>query len=154
MTLGVDDLRSLKSAEAIADNVWKRVARWGPFARDALGKPLVEAADAIGASLAEAFGQATPAGRLSHYYAARGSLYETKYWLNRAQERELLDAETVAAYAQELTELARLLNDLAAATRAQRAEGDAGHSVREADAPYQPDAAVLFSTADLDWLRG
>jgi four helix bundle protein len=141
----------------VADNIWKRVARWGPFARDSVGKPLVEASDAIGANLAEAFGLATVTDRLSRFFAARGSVYETKYWLNRAQERELLDAETVAAYAEELTELARQLNDLAAAARVQRVDAD-GRTMREPEAAYGAleltEAGALFSSSDLDWLAG
>jgi four helix bundle protein len=57
MTMALEDLRILQAAEAVCDNLWKRIAHWGPFARDTVGKQLVEAADSIGANIAEAYGR-------------------------------------------------------------------------------------------------
>jgi four helix bundle protein len=156
MPLAIEDSRVLQAAEVIADNVWKRVARWGPFARDTVGQHLVAAVDSIGANVAEAYGCVDSAGILAFLYAARGSLFETKYWLNRARSRELLEAEAVEAYANELADLARQLNGLLATTRQQRAaEGKTPRAVRDIGTDYTaPDdlAPALFSTDELTWL--
>src|SRR5437588_2868991 len=131
MAVAFEDLETLKAAETICDNLWKRVAHWGPFARDTVGKQLVEAADSVGANVAEAYGRFHYGEKLTFLYYARGSLFETKYWLNRARVRELLESETALAYAGELTDLAKKLNALLAVTRQQRAtESQALRAVR------------------------
>ncbi len=158
MPLLLEDLRILQLAETICDALWKRVVHWGPFARDMVGKQLVEAADSVGANIAEAYGRYHFGEKLTFLYYARGSLFETKYWLNRARARELLEAETVQSYSTELSTLAQQLNSLLAATRQQRAQG--GESPRAVrDDPVAYDAATdsledLFSAADLAWLGG
>jgi four helix bundle protein len=156
MPLAFEDLETLKAAEVICDNLWKRVAHWGPFARDTVGKQLVEAADSVGANVAEAYGRFHIGEKLTFLYYARGSLFETKYWLNRARARELLEAETVQAYATELTELARQLNALLAVTRQQRMkESEPPRTVREDTSDYtslDDGSGALFSPDDLSWL--
>lgn len=156
MPLMIEDARVLQAAEVIADNVWKRVGRWGPFARDTVGQHLAEAVDSIGASVAQAYGRIDTAGVLACLYVARGGLFETKYWLNRARSRELLEAEAAEAYAHELAELARQLNGLLVATRQQRAaEAKAPRAVRDISTDYSaPEdlSLALFSPDDLAWL--
>jgi len=156
MTMALEDMRVLQTAEAVCDNLWKRVTHWGPFARDTVGKQLVEAADSIGANIAESYGRYHFGEKLTFPYYARGSLFETKYWLNRARTRELLEGETVLAYAAELTDLAKQLNALVAVTRQQGSkESPTPRAVREDGSEYGsiddgPD--TLFSTDDLTWL--
>jgi len=156
MTVAFEDLETLKAAETICDNLWKRIAHWGPFARDTVGKQLVEAADSVGANIAEAYGRFHYAEKVTFFYYARGSLFETKYWINRARTRELLENETALAYATELTNLARQLNALLDATRRQRSkENQVPKAVREEASDYSPIELVsveLFSPDDLAWL--
>ncbi len=156
MPLSPEDLRVLQAAEAVCDNLWKRIAHWGPFARETLGRQLVDAADSIGANIAEAHGRFHFGEKLTFMYYARGSLFETKYWLNRARPRELLDAETVQAYATGLTDLARQLNAFIAVTRRQRTPGgETPRTVRDDTAGYGAESDSqedLFSPDDLAWL--
>jgi len=156
MTVAFEDLETLRASETICDNLWKRIAHWGPFARDTVGKQLVEAADSIGANIAEAYGRFHYGEKVTFFYYARGSLFETKYWINRARTRELLENETALAYAVELTDLARQLNALLAVTRQQRSkEAPIPRAVREESLDYGPiddGPDTLFSTNDLTWL--
>jgi four helix bundle protein len=158
MTLALEDLRILQAAEAVCDNLWKRIAHWGPFARDTVGKQLVEAADSIGANIAESCGRYHFGEKLTFLYYARGSVFETKYWINRSRTRELLENETALAYAAELTELARQLNALLAVTRQQRSkESPPMRAVREDGSDYgsiEDGSDALFSPDDLTWLSG
>jgi four helix bundle protein len=43
--------------------------------------------------------------KLQFLYYARGSLFETKYWLNRAKARELMPPESVQKYATRLSKI-------------------------------------------------
>jgi four helix bundle protein len=67
---------------------------------------LVRAADSIGANIAEALGRWHPADKRRLLTIARGSLYETEHWIDRAHHRGLLRDTP------DLSELGRTLNGL------------------------------------------
>ena len=155
MPLAYEDMRILQLAEAIADTTWKTVTGWQPFAREAMGKQLLQAADSIGANIAEAFGRFHYGEKLTFLYYARGSLFETKYWLNRAVARSLVDDKLLQGSVGQLSDLARQLNALVASTKHQRTLAPTSKSVREALEPYdvaEPEPLELFSAEDLAWL--
>ena len=77
-------------AESLADMVWRMVAGWGAFERGTVGAQVVRAADSVGANIAEGKGRGTHADNRRFIRIARGSLYETKYWLRRAHRRGLM----------------------------------------------------------------
>ncbi|MCB0211362.1 MAG: four helix bundle protein, partial [Anaerolineae bacterium] len=89
MGIELEDLRVLQSAESVADEVWKFVVSWDKFARDVVGGQLARATDSIGANIAESFGRFHYGEKLKFLYYARGSLFETNYWLNRSSKRNL-----------------------------------------------------------------
>ena len=90
MATKLEDLRILRTTEDIADAVWKIVVQWDEFAKDVVGKQLAKAIDSIGANIAESYGRFNYGEKLQFLYYSRGSLFETKYWLNRAVVRGLL----------------------------------------------------------------
>lgn len=98
MATSLEDLRVLGMAEGIADSIWGQVVRWDEFARDTVGKQVVRAADSIGANTAEGFGRFNFGEKLQFLYYARGSLFETKYWLNRMLARNLMPASEAKNY--------------------------------------------------------
>ena len=154
MALKFEELRVLQAAEAVADGIWRQVVRWDAFARETVGKQIARAGNSIGANIAEAYGRFHYGEKLQFLYYARGSLFEAKYWLNRAQARALLSTELAADYAAQLTDLARQLNSFAAELKAQRRGGESpGKTVRESAAEYAIDPPLLlFSSADLESL--
>ena len=138
MTLKFEELRVLQAAEGIADAVWRQVAQWNAFARDTVGSQTVRATDSIGANIAEAFGRFHFGEKLNFLYYARGSLFETKYWLNRASVRGLVPANQAQEYASQLSDLARQLNTFAADLKTQRrgASTSSTPTVRESPPEY------------------
>jgi four helix bundle protein len=153
-----EDLRILKSAEEIADSVWKVVVQWDEFAKDVVGKQIARSADSVGANIAESFGRFNFGEKLQFLYYSRGSIFETKYWLNRTRTRGLMEPDEVEKYVKRLTELARQLNTFAGSLRVVRAEHKSKpSSIRESQAEYLtirledvPDP--LFAEDELDWL--
>ena len=119
MATELEDLKILQTVEGIADAVWKRVVQWDEFARDVVGKQLSRATDCIGANIAESYGRFNYGEKLQFLYYSRGSLFETKYWLNRALTRELMQAAEVKDYAGCLSDVARQLNSFASSLRSQ-----------------------------------
>jgi four helix bundle protein len=159
MATAFEELRVLQDAEAVADEIWREVAGREPFAREVVGGPLARSADSIGANIAEAFGRFHYGEKLQFLYYARGSLFETKYWLNRALARELMASDQVQDYVSRLTSLARQLNAFAGNLKTQRNGNRAKlKTLREAAAEYVTDirhevVGSLFSEAELEWLQ-
>ncbi len=137
MATELEDLKILQNAENIADSVWKRVIQWEQFAKDVVGKQITRAVDSVGANIAESYGRFNYGEKLQFLYYSRGSLFETKYWLNRALVRELMKAEEVKEYAARLSDVARQLNMFANSLKSQRKENKPqSKSVREPSAEY------------------
>jgi four helix bundle protein len=158
MATELDDLKILQAAEGIADAVWKRVVQWDEFARDVVGKQLARATDSIGANIAESYGRFNYGEKLQFLYYSRGSLFETKYWLNRALTRELMQPGEVKDYADRLSDVARQLNSFASSLKSQRKDNQTqSKSVREPTAEYVTDERLddfitLFAENELTWL--
>ena len=154
MSATFEDLQVLKAAESIADSIWKRVVVWDGFAKDVVGKQIARAADSIGANIAESFGRYNFGEKLQFLYYSRGSLFETKYWLNRTRERGLMKPDEIQEYVDGLTALARQLNTFASGLKTVRAELPKKSAVRESAPEYTvvpldeiPDP--MFSEEDL-----
>jgi four helix bundle protein len=106
----LEDKRVYQHAEAVADAVWDVCEPWEAFAKQTVGTQLVRAADSIGANVAEAGGRFHPADVCNFFYFARGSLYETRYWLRRAVKRTLITEEQMKALTEDLEQLAKDVN--------------------------------------------
>lgn len=101
---------SIQMAEDLADAVWNEVVSWNPFPRDTLGRQFVEAADSVGGNIAEGYGRYHYRDSRRFQYYARGSLFETRHWLRRAHERDLLSDERFEELAGRVQALAPQLN--------------------------------------------
>ena len=158
MSATFEDLRVLKTAEEIADSLWKRVVEWDEFAKDVVGKQMTRSADSVGANIAESFGRFNFGEKLQFLYYSRGSIFETKYWLNRTRVRGLMEPAEVQEYVDRLTDLARQLNAFAGSLKTVRAEQKPKTAgVREDQAEYLANNSEttpnsLFSEDDLSWL--
>ena len=161
MATPMENLRVLKLAEEVADGIWKVVLSWDDFPRDVVGKQMTRSADSIGANIAESYGRFHYGEKLQFLYYARGSLFETKYWLNRSLARGLFDKDQLENYSEKLSTLAHQLNLFAASIKRQKA----GHpaAIREQHAPYNLNTAppheylsinsnLLFSEKDLQYI--
>lgn len=156
MGTSLEELRVLQVAEGVADPLWSLVGQWGQFERDTVGQQLVRAVDSIGANIAEAFGRYHYGEKLQFLYYARGSLFETKYWVNRAAARALVGEAICEDLSAQLNALARQINSFAAALKSRRSPDRSGGAKRiREDAPLygqSPDPAPIFSAAELAWL--
>jgi four helix bundle protein len=157
MATPLEGLRVLQQAEALADAIWKDVLRWDAFARESMGSQLVRASDSVGANIAEAFGRFHYGEKLQFIYFARGSIFETNYWLNRALARLLLPPNVTQHHASELTNLARQLNAFAANIKKQRTGTTEARQLREPGPEYVIGASdadtSLFTEDELVWLE-
>ena len=93
---GFEKLRVYQLSEELADFIWAIVIKWNYFAKDTIGKQLVNAADSIGANIAEGTGRGSYADNRRFARIARGSLFEVKHWIKRAYARKLLSENELA----------------------------------------------------------
>jgi len=111
MSLELEDLEVYKEANKIADEIWNIVLVWDYFQKDTLGKQLVRAADSIAANLSEGFGRYHFKENLNFSYYSRGSLYETKTWLIKAHNRNLITDEAYELFNNEIDNIGVKLNN-------------------------------------------
>ena len=149
MVTPLGDLRILQDIEEVADSVWHVVAVWENFERDTIGKQLVRAVDSIGANVAESYGRFHYGEKLQFLYYGRGSLFETKYWLNRSYARQLIDKKQHQQYAQQLNIIGRQLNNFASSLKKQR---ESNKIIKEPQLIYETKITCLFTEDDLNWL--
>ena len=102
---GFESLRVYKLAEDIADHIWEIVSKWDYFAKDTIGKQLVNSADSVGANIAEGYGRGSHADNRRFAKISRGSLFEVKHWLRRAYKRNLLSEEEISSLQKIVKEL-------------------------------------------------
>ena len=73
----------------LAETIRSSVLTWEYFHKDTIGKQLVRSADSIAANLSEGFGRYHYKENKQFCYYARGSLFETKTWIEKAYNAKL-----------------------------------------------------------------
>ena len=105
-----EDLRVFQLAEELADEIWDIVITWKYFEKITLGQQWVDAADSVGANIAEGAGRGATNDNKRFIKISRGSFNETKYWLRRAKKRKLIDTKQIAKLNQLIDKLGPSLN--------------------------------------------
>lgn len=109
-TLKLEQLRVYTLAEQLADHVWNLVGPWDRMAKQTVGIQLIRAADSIGANIAEGYGRGAFADNRRFVKIARGSLYEVRHFLRRADRRALISRAEKRVLHPLINELAPTLN--------------------------------------------
>ncbi|MCX6251704.1 MAG: four helix bundle protein [Bacteroidetes bacterium] len=86
----LEELKVYNLAMEIGEEVWNLVSTWKWFEKESLGKQFVKAADSIAANISEGFGRYYFKDSKNFYYYSRGSLSESKTWLQKAHTRKLI----------------------------------------------------------------
>ncbi len=106
----LENLEVYRLAEKLSDEVWTIVIAWDYFARNTVGKQLVNAADSIASNISEGYGRFSYKENIQFCYYARGSLFETKNWLRGAKNRSLIKSDVDTAFSDDLDVLGKKLN--------------------------------------------
>lgn len=106
----LEELKVYQLAMEVGDSSWIIVSKWNYFERDTIGKQLVRAADSIAANISEGFGRYHFKENRYFNFVARGSLFETKTWLEKAVKRNLISLEEFSKLKIEMNELGKMLN--------------------------------------------
>jgi four helix bundle protein len=95
----------------IADKIWIIVDGWDHFAKDTVGKQLVRAVDSVAANLSEGYGRYHFRENINFSYYSRGSLSETKTWLTKARNRNLLRNSDYELFHEQIEDIGIRLNN-------------------------------------------
>ena len=101
----IGDLEIYIISMQIGDIAYQLVNHWKSFDKNTIGYQLVRAVDSIAANISEGYGRFHFKEQRQYCYIARGSLYESKTWLNKAKCRISTDGESIM-------EIIKLLDNL------------------------------------------
>lgn len=107
----LEDLEIYQLSMEIGENIWQIVIKWDYFAKDTVGKQLIRSTDSIAANISEGFGRYHFKDSKRFYYISRGSLFETKTWLLKAKDRNLIAVEIYDNLMKDLNRTAVKLNN-------------------------------------------
>ena len=107
----LEKLEVYQISMALSERIWDIVKPWSFFEKDTIGKQLIRAADSVSANISEGYGRFHFNDSKNFLFYARGSLYETKTWLNKARTRNLIRQDDYCDLEQQCTRLAVKLNN-------------------------------------------
>lgn len=110
MITTLEDFRAYNLAMEIAEEVWRIVMQWSYFEKDTVGKQFVRAVDSISANLSEGSGRYHYREAKNFSYYSRGSLFETKTWLAKSLNRQLVTQDQYGAISSKLEAVGRMIN--------------------------------------------
>ena len=117
--MDIADLEVYNLSMNLGEEVWKYVSNWSLFHKDTIGKQLVRSADSVAANISEGFGRFHFKDKIKFYFYARGSLYETKTWLKKASQRNLISLEQFEELNENINKLSVKINNFISVTRKQ-----------------------------------
>jgi four helix bundle protein len=106
----LEDLKVYTLAMEIGNQCWNVVNDWSYFEKDTTGKQLVRAADSIAANISEGYGRFHFNQKRYFNFIARGSLFETKTWLDKAFNRGQISIEGHKLLKAKMNDLCLMLN--------------------------------------------
>ena len=107
----LEELNVYQLAMNIGERIWVLVGKWDYFAKDTVGKQFVKSADSIAANISEGYSRFHYKENKQFCYYSRGSLYETKTWLNKAHNRRLIVDDDFQSLQNDLETIAYKLNN-------------------------------------------
>jgi four helix bundle protein len=106
----LEDLDIYNLSQKFSDRIWFIVMQWDKFAQFGFGKQITNSADSISANIAEGYGRYFIKENINFCFYSRGSLLETKNWLVKASNRNLITQEEYNSLINELESIHKKLN--------------------------------------------
>jgi four helix bundle protein len=107
-----------------SQHVWELAAKWPYFVKSTMGNQIVRSADSVSANIREGQGRYFFKDRNRFNFFARGSLFETLCWLEKANARDLISMDDFELLKGMHDKLLLEINKIVKHTREQVAEID------------------------------
>lgn len=91
--LSLDNLDVYKLARDYSRKGWEIYEKLDWQQRKVIGDQAITSIDSVGANIAEGYGRFHYLDKNKFYYNARGSLFESKHWVELLKERKLISEE-------------------------------------------------------------
>ena len=89
----LEDLDVYRLSQLFSDKIWFIVQKWDKFAQYGIGRQITNSADSISANIAEGYGRFFIKDNIRFCFFSRGSALETKNWLLKSANRNLIAQE-------------------------------------------------------------
>ena len=99
---GLEDIQVYQKAMKVGERIWESVESWKYFYQMTIGKQLIASTDSIAANISEGYGRYFYKENRNFCFYARGSLTETKTWITKAGNRNLISETEVNTILKEL----------------------------------------------------
>lgn len=106
----LEELQVCQLSMELGEKVWEVVIDWDYFLKDTVGKQLLKSVDSIAANLSEGFGRYFYKENKQLCYYSRGSLFETKTWLTKVRNRNLISEEQFKNFSKDIDLIGKKLN--------------------------------------------
>lgn len=106
----LEDLRIYQKSMDLAERIWRIANGWNNTAKHTIGYQIIRSSDSIAANIAEGYGRYFYKENRQFCYIARGSLYETKTFLAKSYNRDLIGEREYKELNNSLEDLIRMLN--------------------------------------------
>ena len=93
-----------------SDSIWFIVEKWDNFPKFGIGKQMTGSADSISSNIAEGYGRYFIKENINFCFYSRGSILETKNWLQKCVRRNLLTKEEHGVLMNQLEIIHKKLN--------------------------------------------
>lgn len=113
----LDELEVYQLARDLGRKAWNVYSQLHWRDRGTMGDQFITATDSIAANIAEAFGRFHYLDKNRFHYTARGSLVESKHWLDVLKERSKIDEENYAVFSGSIDTLHIKLNNYINSTK-------------------------------------
>lgn len=110
MEYTLEKLEVYNLAESFSDKIWNIILSWDYFTKDTIGKQIVRSSDSISANIAEGYGRFYYKESKQFYFYSRGSIQETKAWLNKCLRRNIIEANICKELIEEAEKILAKLN--------------------------------------------
>jgi four helix bundle protein len=107
----LEELKVYQLSMSVSERIWDIVIKWDYFLKDVIGKQLIRAADSISSNLSEGFGRYHYKENKQFCYYSRGSLFETKTWIRKSFNRNLIEEKTYLELVADLESIGFKLNN-------------------------------------------
>lgn len=109
----LENLQVYTSARELSRIAWEIFDKFDWRLKKIVGDQFIESTDSVGANIAEGYGRYHYLDRIKFFYNARGSLLESKHWLELIVERKLSNNKVLTvSYFKTHEELKPKLNNL------------------------------------------
>jgi four helix bundle protein len=106
----MEELEVLKRSMKMGESVWNIIKTWGYFEKDTIGKQFTRSVDSVAANIAEGYGRYHYRESKHFLYYSRGSLYESRIWLKKANNRGLINDTDFRILSDEMNTIGIKLN--------------------------------------------